>query len=168
MTLAGIALHSALELRGRLDDLDAGSTLLASAIPHKHGPAFEPSANTRCDSALQTVRNNWREEIFKNIPEGARSLPLWREVVSEMSLGQTTQLLRLPKGSINFDEEEESLSLEWILKDRRLGFVFNRNSVDSSWFMVLQSGRCSESGSMESSHASELLRALVENSLPTA
>lgn len=55
-----------------------------------------------------------------------------------------------------------SLVLEWILPDRRLGFAFEENPIESSWFFA-RAGKDSASGYLMQTSAARLVAAFLKN-----
>lgn len=69
----------------------------------------------------------------------------------------------LPALTVTTDAESGSIWMEWLLGDRRLGFVADANPHDSSWFFVRERGRSSFSDDLADADLTRLFSAFLRD-----
>jgi hypothetical protein len=89
--------------------------------------------------------------------------PAAKEAHSIFDAIRLTQVSGLPPLSLSLDSERGTVSFEWILEDRRLGFICDSSPEDSSWFFVRGWGRRSSSGPLSVSIVVSLLSAFLKD-----
>jgi|GEM_PF-3125841 len=75
----------------------------------------------------------------------------------------TYQRLGLPSLAAAIEPDEGTISLEWILPDRRLGFFCDPEPNDSSWFLVRRFGAISSSGPLRDADIARLAQAFIRD-----
>lgn len=130
-------------------------------VPAHHRPPILrenlPNVNW---SALDDFVKSHGKKINSSKPVIGEALTILQTILTEV---MSLQISGTPFPSLNtiVDSKDGTISFEYVLPDRRVGFVCDPIPGDSSWFLVRQSGFESSSGALEGADIPKLLRDFI-------